>query len=147
MDSTSFNVSTYSLIVPDNSTSSSQLTCTNGKVSSSTLSLAVRTAIAAWNSASYWMAAIICPLLLVVGVVGNFYASAVLILLRRVQKNPAILTIIAIGVLDISVIALLTRIEEQYWKIAMQFLWAQSIFRLAPKLNLIFVETSKRRSV
>lgn len=50
------------------------------------------------NSIAHWVAIILCPLLLVVGVGGNLYASFVLIAQPRVPKTPAILTIITIGV-------------------------------------------------
>lgn len=95
MNATPF--STDSQFTTSNITAFIYITSPNGTVSSSTLSLAVITAIAAWNNATFWMAAIVCPVLLVVGVVGNIYASIVLIALRSVQKNPAILTIIIIG--------------------------------------------------
>ena len=92
------SLSTDLQVSTSNSTAFINVTSRSGTVSSSTLSMAVITAIAAWNRATYWMAAIVCPVLLVVGVVGNIYASTVLIALRSVQKNPAILTIITIGV-------------------------------------------------
>ena len=50
------------------------------------------------ESIVYWVAAILCPILLIVGVGGNLYASCVLIAQSGVQKTPAILTIITIGV-------------------------------------------------
>lgn len=49
------------------------------------------------DSVSYWISAIICPLLLFTGVIGNLYAVIGLLAIRSIQKNPAILTIITIG--------------------------------------------------
>lgn len=89
--------STYLYSIGSNTTSFTQFTNTTGSVHFTTLSFALSSAIALWNSVTYWVAAIVCPVLLVVGVPGNLYASLVLIFLRRVQKNPAILTIIVIG--------------------------------------------------
>ena len=45
---------------------------------------------------AYWISAILCPIF-ALGVIGNLYAALALLFIRKIQKNPAILTIILIG--------------------------------------------------
>ena len=46
---------------------------------------------------AYWISAIICPLLFFLGVIGNLYAATAFLVIRGIQKTPAILNIISIG--------------------------------------------------
>ncbi len=63
----------------------------------STSTTAAVTTTFIWDYLYFWITVIICPVLIVIGVFGNLYASIVLIALRRITKNPAILTIVIIG--------------------------------------------------